>query len=64
MSRFRKKYALWLVAVVVAVLIGRYLWSPGGIPLITLKQDNLELFSDAFNASSSQARAVLLLSPT
>lgn len=64
MSLVRKKYALWLVAVSGAALIGWYLWSPGSIPLVTLKQDNLELFRDAFNADSSQARAVLLLSPT
>jgi hypothetical protein len=64
MSLVRRKYALWLVAVIVAALIGWYLWSPGSTPLITLQQDNLELFRDAFNADSSQARAVLLLSPT
>jgi hypothetical protein len=63
-SLVRRKYPLWLVAVIVATLIGWYLWSPGSTPLITLQQDNLELFRDAFNADSSQARAVLLLSPT
>jgi hypothetical protein len=64
MSLFRKKYALWLVAVIVAVLIGTYLWSPGGTLLVTFRQDNFELFRDAFNTDSTQARAVLLLSPT
>jgi hypothetical protein len=63
-SLVEKKYALWLVAVALAAGSGWYLWSPGKIPLVTLKQDNLELFRDAFNAEASQSRAVLLLSPT
>jgi hypothetical protein len=62
-SLVRKKYALWLV-VVLAAGSGWYLWSPGNIPLVTLKRDNFELFRDAFNGGASQSRAVLLLSPT
>ena len=64
MSLVRKKYALWLVAVVLVAGGGWYLWSPGNIPLVTLKQDNFELFRNAFNANAGQSRVVLLLSPT
>ena len=63
------KYALWLIGIVAALLIVRYLWvskgtSPVQPPLTSLTRNNLDQFKHDFNGASGEARMVLLLSPT
>ena len=64
MSLGAKKYALGLAAVALVAFIGWYFWGPGSVPLISLNQNNLDQFKQAFDGSAKDSRLVLLLSPT
>ncbi|MFZ0276142.1 MAG: hypothetical protein WA254_04910 [Candidatus Sulfotelmatobacter sp.] len=64
MSQGPKKYALGLAAVALVAFIGWYFWGPGGVPLISLNQSNVDQFRQAFDGSAKDTRVVLLLSPT
>jgi len=63
-SPVRKKYALWLLAILLVAGIGWYFSSTGNIPLVSLNPINLDAFRVAFNGDAHDTRAVLLLSPT
>lgn len=58
-----------VVVVVVALLIGFYLWGPSTVPagqqpLLTLSSSNFNEFAKAFDAGADGPRLLLLLSPT
>lgn len=64
-----RKRALWLVFAVVILAVAFYLWGssstpPGQPPLVSLNGGNISEFQRSFNASVSDTRIVLLLSPT
>jgi hypothetical protein len=64
-----RKRALWFVFAIAILGIGFYLWGssstpPGQPALVSLNQDNVSQFQQSFNASLSNTRIVLLLSPT
>jgi hypothetical protein len=64
-----RKRALWLVFAVVILAITFYIWGsssipPGQPPLVSLNEGNISEFQQSFNNAVSDARIVLLLSPT
>ncbi len=64
MSLVRKKYAFWLLAILVAAGISWYFSSEENIPLVSLNSTNSDAFKMAFNGNAHNTLAVLLLSPT
>ena len=65
MAVFRGKGWAWLLVVVlVASFTGWYLWGLQGTALISLNQGNLSRFEQSFDQNGTDARVVLLLSPT
>lgn len=57
------------VAAVLVLLAAVYLWSPGSAPrgqdpVVTLSEENLGEFENAFDGETDVPRLVLLLSPT
>jgi hypothetical protein len=64
-----RKRAIWLLFAIVILAVGFYLWGssstpPGQPPLVSLNEANVSQFQQTFNAAVSNARIVLLLSPT
>lgn len=64
MSPLKKKNAILLAAVIVAILIGLYIANLGGVPLVSLNQSNFDRFAQSFDSASGEIRLVLLVSPT
>jgi hypothetical protein len=64
-----RKRAFWLVFAVMILVVAFYLWGssstpPGQPPLVSLNERNISEFQQSFNATVSDTRIVLLLSPT
>jgi hypothetical protein len=64
-----RKRAFWLVFAVMVLVVAFYLWGasstpPGQPPLVSLNEGNISEFQQSFNATVSDTRIVLLLSPT
>jgi hypothetical protein len=64
-----RKRAFWLVFAVMILVVAFYLWGssstpPGQPPLVSLNEGNISEFQQSFNATVSDTRIVLLLSPT
>jgi hypothetical protein len=60
----KKKYIAAAFAAGLALVVAWYLWSSGGLPLITLTPAGFAQFTQSFDGSADDARLVLLLSPT
>jgi hypothetical protein len=64
-----RKRAFWLVFAVMILVVAFYLWGSsstplGQPPLVSLNEGNISEFQQSFNATVSDTRIVLLLSPT
>jgi hypothetical protein len=64
-----RKRAFWLVFALMILVVAFYLWGssstpPGQPPLVSLNERNISEFQQSFNATVSDTRIVLLLSPT
>ena len=69
MRKFNIKVALLVIAIVVVVLGGWYLWGPAGTPpgqppLTSLSPQNFKQLTSQFDQAAGDERLVLLLSPT
>ncbi len=61
--------ALLLVFAIVILAVGLYFWGPSSTPpsqppLVSLNEANVSQFQQSFDAAVSNARIVVLLSPT
>jgi hypothetical protein len=60
----KTKNLLLLVAIVLLLLGGWYLWGPSGGGLISLNEDNFAEFTGQFDRAVSDERVLVLASPT